>query len=109
MGMKQVQTIEEFEVIERENRRFIFLKNSLTCPISHQAYDEYQKYVAEYDESPTFYLHVQEARPLSNHIEEKFAIRHQSPQALLIEDGKVIWEASHWHITKKSLTEAFNK
>lgn len=34
-------------------------------------------------------------RPLSQAIEAKFGVRHESPQVLIIEDGQVVWHASH--------------
>ena len=34
-------------------------------------------------------------RPLSQAIEAKFGVRHESPQILIIEDGEVMWHASH--------------
>jgi bacillithiol system protein YtxJ len=52
-----------------------------------------------------YYLHVQEARALSNYIAETYSIKHESPQALLFKDGKVVWDASHWKITYASLQE----
>lgn len=34
-------------------------------------------------------------RPLSQAIEAQFGVRHESPQILIIEDGEVLWHASH--------------
>ncbi|MEH7385705.1 bacillithiol system redox-active protein YtxJ, partial [Bacillus sp. JJ1521] len=83
MGKTKVETIEEFsQVLEKENK-FILIKHSLTCPISKAAFDEYEQFVAENVNVPTYYLYVQEARELSNHIAEQFGIKHESPQALL--------------------------
>ena len=33
-------------------------------------------------------------------------VEHQSPQALWIENGRVVWHASHWDITPEALAEA---
>ena len=106
MGKTKVETIEDFnQVLEKENH-FILIKHSLTCPISKAAFDEYEQFVAEHQDVPTYYLYVQEARELSNHIAEHFEIKHESPQALLFDDGKVKWNASHRSITKESLVTA---
>jgi bacillithiol system protein YtxJ len=43
---------------------------------------------------------------LSNLIAQRFGIRHESPQALLIKDERVVWHASHWAITSESLSNA---
>ena len=106
MGKAKIETIEEFnQVLEKENK-FIFIKHSLTCPISKAAFDEYEQFVSEHENVPSYYLYVQEAKELSNHIAENFEIKHESPQALLFEDGKVKWNASHRSITKEALVTA---
>lgn len=100
-----IQTVEEFNQILEENERFLFFKNSTTCPISHAAFEEFENFVADQEQVPCYYLNVQEARPLSNHIAEATGVKHESPQALLFKGGDVVWNASHWKITYSSLEE----
>ncbi|WP_312067016.1 monothiol bacilliredoxin BrxC family protein, partial [Exiguobacterium sp.] len=45
----------------------------------------------------------QEARTVSNDIAEHYNVRHESPQVLFIQDGKSVWTASHYDITKDAL------
>lgn len=104
--LKKVDTMEQFEELLANNERFYFLKHSLTCPISLAAYKEYEKYATEHAEMPVYYLAVQDARPLSNGIADKYNIKHESPQAILFVNGEPIWNASHWKITKRSLAAA---
>ncbi|WP_160724027.1 bacillithiol system redox-active protein YtxJ [Bacillus sp. USDA818B3_A] len=103
--LNKIDTIEQFEELIQNSGTFFLLKHSLTCPISHAAYKEYEKFTGTND-TPAFYLAVQESRPLSNEIAERFEIKHESPQAILFSEGKALWNASHWKITNKSLTEA---
>jgi bacillithiol system protein YtxJ len=105
MSKMIVQTVEEFDTIAKENSTFLFFKNSTTCPISHAAYEEFENFTADQNTIPCFYLNVQEARPLSNHIAETYNVKHESPQALLFKNGEVAWNASHWKITYSSLQE----
>ncbi|KMJ57074.1 hypothetical protein AB685_18940 [Bacillus sp. LL01] len=105
MSKTVIHTVEEFDQLVQENETFLFFKNSTTCPISHAAYEEFENFVADQDQVPCFYLNVQEARQLSNHIAETTEVKHESPQALLFKDGKVVWNASHWKITYSSLQE----
>ncbi|RFU68762.1 bacillithiol system redox-active protein YtxJ [Peribacillus saganii] len=101
----KIQTKEQFEELVKKES-FLILKHSLTCPISQEAFDEYQSFVQDHQEFNTAYLAVQEARPLSNEIAENFGIKHESPQAILFRDGKPVWNASHWKITYDSLSNA---
>jgi bacillithiol system protein YtxJ len=107
--LEKIETQEQFESLLQTHENFILLKHSLTCPISHAAYQEYEKYAKENQNVPTFFLAVQEARPLSNEIAEKFQIKHESPQAFLFSKGEAVWNASHWKITKRSLGDAVNE
>jgi bacillithiol system protein YtxJ len=84
---------------------FIF-KHSTQCPISAQAYEEFTAFVEGARDVPSGTVLVIENRSLSNAIADRFAIKHQSPQALLIKDGRVVWHASHWSITSDSLDKA---
>ncbi|GHH97324.1 bacillithiol system redox-active protein YtxJ [Neobacillus kokaensis] len=107
--IKKVDTTEQFNQLLKEEEKFYFLKHSLTCPISHAAYKEYEKFAAEHQELSSYYLAVQDSRPLSNEIADTFQIQHESPQAILFSNGKAVWNASHWKITKKTLTNALSE
>lgn len=107
--LKKIETSEQFEELLKKEEKFYFLKHSLTCPISHAAYKEYEKFASENAGLPTYYLAVQEARPLSTEIAEKFSIKHESPQAILFGNGQALWNASHWKITNRTLQEAANE
>jgi bacillithiol system protein YtxJ len=104
--LQKIVTVEQFdEVLQKENK-FFLLKHSLTCPISQAAYNQYQEFTEGQAEVPTYFLAVQEARPLSNEIADRFQIKHESPQAILISNKNAVWNASHWKITKDALTTA---
>lgn len=107
--LEKIDTIEQFSEVLKKESKFYLLKHSLTCPISHAAYKEYEKYADENQDIKAYYLAVQEARPLSNEIAEKFQIKHESPQAILFSNGEALWNASHWKITNRSLANAKNE
>ncbi|KAA0549064.1 bacillithiol system redox-active protein YtxJ [Bacillus sp. BGMRC 2118] len=106
---ERVSTIEAFEQVVKEKSEFLFVKHSLTCPVSGAAFEEYEKFARESEDVNTYYLYVQEDRPLSNYIAETYSIKHESPQALLFKNGQVVWDASHWKITYKTLMENVKK
>ncbi|MCM3670082.1 bacillithiol system redox-active protein YtxJ [Mesobacillus maritimus] len=106
--MKKIDSIEQFNQLAEGEDPFFMVKHSLTCPISQEAFQEYETFANE-TSVPCYYLAVQEARSLSNHIAEHFHIKHESPQAILFTKGNVGWHASHWKITQKSLTAALEE
>ncbi|RBW71444.1 bacillithiol system redox-active protein YtxJ [Bacillus taeanensis] len=109
MGITKITAVEDFQRIKGENKIFFLLKNSTTCPISSQAYEEYQNFSEDYGDVACYYLNVQEARPLSNTISEHYEIKHESPQAFLIKEDRVLWHHSHWNITYSSLKDVYIK
>ena len=49
---------------------------------------------------------VQTHRAVSNAVAQKLGVRHETPQALLIRDGKVVWSASHFRVTAAAVEDA---
>ncbi|XJZ26512.1 bacillithiol system redox-active protein YtxJ [Bacillota bacterium Lsc_1132] len=104
--LEKIDTVEQFNEVVKNEAKFFLMKHSLTCPISAAAYQEYQKYAEGKQEIPTYFLAVQDARPLSNEITDRFQIKHESPQAILFVNGAPVWNTSHWKIKEKTLMEA---
>lgn len=78
----------------------VVFKHSTTCPVSSHAYGEFSKFEKPMDR---YLVKVIEHRPVSNEIAIDLGIQHESPQAFVIADGEVVWNASHWKITEKEL------
>jgi bacillithiol system protein YtxJ len=89
------------ELFEKSNSKPVILfKHSVTCPISTNVY-----YEVSGVESDVNLVIVQNARAISNEIEQKTGIRHQSPQAIVLKNGKAVYHASHYDITSDDLNE----
>jgi bacillithiol system protein YtxJ len=108
MANKRLVSIEDFNDI-KENEIFFIFKHSTTCPISDSAYEEWNNFNDDFPNAKYYFLFVQEARELSNHIAEHYDIKHESPQVLLVKNNSVLWHASHWNITYSALQEVWNK
>jgi bacillithiol system protein YtxJ len=51
-------------------------------------------------------VEVQRARELSTEIENRLGVAHESPQVLVLRNGEVVWNASHFEITADAVAEA---
>ena len=92
--------------MERSRGEPVWLfKHSLTCPISATALREFQEF-ARGAAGSCAVIEVQTARDVSTELARRTGVRHESPQALLLRDGAVVWHASHWHIRADSLRRA---
>jgi bacillithiol system protein YtxJ len=96
----------EAAIAESRERPVLLFKHSRTCGISCEALDELQMHVERCD-TPAAYklITVQSHRHLSDEAARRFGIRHETPQAILLRDGKVVWNASHFRITANQLDE----
>jgi bacillithiol system protein YtxJ len=105
--MQSLYTKEDLQawLSANQNERVVLFKHSTTCPISAAAYEQVIKF-EEQTKTPIALVRVIEERALSNDIAAQFGVRHQSPQALVIDHGKVTWHDSHYQITQASLTAA---
>lgn len=73
------------------------------CPISRKA--ERQMTKVDYD---IRLIDVSRQSAEKKAIESRTGVRHESPQAFVIVDGKQTWNASHWHITTDDVVAALS-
>ena len=106
--MKELQTIQDWQaVLEQSKETPVFvLKHSTTCPVSATAYREFD---ASITTIPKYFLRIQDNRPISNEIESDLGIRHESPQLFLLKDGKALWQATHYAISKSKINKALEE
>ena len=99
----ELDTVEKLDELIKlsEEKPVLLFKHSITCPISDHVYRE----VSDVDENVNLVI-VQTARAISNEIEARTGIRHQSPQAIVLKDGKAIYNASHYDITAEDLEKS---
>lgn len=93
------------EIIEESNRRPVLIfKHSTRCSISIMAVQRVESnWPIEADEAKAYYLDLLKYRPVSNEIEYLFNVVHQSPQVLIIKDGKCTYHASHSQIESRAI------
>ena len=82
----------------------LIFKHSLTCPLSATAYGQLLSYLEVADASTDHWLvRVQRDGGVSRLVEQRLGVRHESPQAILVRDGRAVWDASHFAITAEAL------
>lgn len=91
--INSIQKLEELFESSDETPVLLF-KHSSTCSISFDIYREMAAISAEIN-----LVVVQTARHISDLIAEKTGIRHQSPQAIVLKNGRTIYHASHYDIS----------
>ena len=94
------------EIMELSHQQpVVIFKHSTRCSISRMALKQFEN---EFDLEGTvtpYFLDLLSHRDISNEIATRFEVYHQSPQLLLIKEGKSIYDASHSDIDAVELKE----
>lgn len=95
------------EIVERsEDKPQLIFKHSVSCGISRMILQMFSgDYPLATDDADLYFLDLHAYRELSNEVARKFQVFHESPQLLIIKNGKVVEHQSHGAITEIPLEE----
>jgi len=83
---------------ESMDKPVIIFKHSTRCGVSRMTLKQFENEYDLEDVVTPYYLDLLEYRSLSTEIAQRFGVEHQSPQLLLIRQGKSVYDASHSEI-----------
>jgi len=86
--------------------RAVLFKHSTRCGTSAWALRQVESYEREPGAAPVYLLDVVADPALARLAAERLAIPHESPQAILVVEGRPAWHASHGGITREALVAA---
>ncbi len=102
--LKQLEEITE----ESYTKPVVIFKHSTRCSISRMALKNFEREFGEENLaekiSPHF-LDLLNYRDISNEIAQKFHVIHQSPQIILLKEGKAVFDTSHSEIDAAELNQ----
>lgn len=107
MIWKHLTTIDQLTEIDTlsKERSVLIFKHSTRCSISHAALGRFERNW-ENEKSPlleVYYLDLLQHRDVSDAIATRYALEHQSPQALIIRNGKCVFSQTHSGIRLEDL------
>ena len=82
----------------------VVFKHSTRCSISAVALQRLQKN-SQPSDIDFYFLDLLNFRKLSNKIAEDFGVPHESPQVLVIREGKCVYEESHLGISMDEIVD----
>jgi bacillithiol system protein YtxJ len=99
----------EAAIVESRERPVLLFKHSRTCGVSAEALDELRAHLDRDRAGATYKMvTVQSHRQVSDEMADRLGVRHETPQAILIRDGRPVWKASHFRITADALRLALS-
>ena len=88
-------------ITDSKSKPIVIFKHSTACGISSAAYREMEKL-----DAPVNLLEVQSARDVSRQLADLTGIRHETPQVIVLKDGKAVWNASHFDVKAGAVQKA---
>ena len=105
ISLEAEHQIVDIKKASEERPQFIF-KHSTTCGISRMVLNSFKNsYPFSAEEADLYYLDLHAHRSTSNRVADEFQVMHQSPQLLVVKNGKVVFHTSHGGITEVDLEQ----
>lgn len=108
----QLENLEQLEKLEEESKTqpVAILKHSTRCGISRMVLRQFENSydLEEGEEIKLYFLDLLSYREISNEIANRFNVRHESPQLIVLKNGQVEHHASHQGIDSAKLAEFLN-
>jgi bacillithiol system protein YtxJ len=98
-----IESLTQFLALSNGSLAIIF-KHSNSCGISSQAYTQMTRLGR-----PLGLVIVQNARAVSDEIEKRTGVAHETPQLLIFRSGEVVWTASHGQIRAEAVAAALEE
>ncbi|EJG02779.1 MULTISPECIES: bacillithiol system redox-active protein YtxJ [Flavobacterium] len=92
----------EIEAISQE-RPVVIFKHSTRCSISRMALKQFEREFDLEGVVDAYFLDLIAHRDISNEIASRFGVYHESPQLILIKNGKAVYDVSHSDIDAEAL------
>ena len=96
------------EIIKKSyDKPIAIFKHSTRCSVSSMSKRMLERdWNIGADEVPVYFLDLLSYRAISAEIAHRFSVTHQSPQLILIKDGKAVYHASHEEIAFDTMLRA---
>ena len=82
-------------VSESAEKPVLLFKHSTRCAISRMVLKQFERDYNLEDTVIPYFLDLLQHRDISNEIANRFEVQHQSPQVILIKEGKAVYNTSH--------------
>ena len=102
--MKQLKDPGQVDALLEESIAILF-KHSTRCNISEAAYQEVSSFEASHPQVPVYLIDVVEDRAAAQYVAEQVSVPHQSPQVILLQEGRAVGHASHFDLAGEALQE----
>lgn len=98
--INNIASLDDF-IAQASGSAVVLFKHSESCGVSARAYGEMSQL-----SGPVGLVSVQRARSVSDEIEKRWQLAHETPQVLIVRGEKLLWDASHFRVRAKEVETA---
>ena len=102
--METVTSLDELDEILTQPRVILY-KHSTMCNLSTWAMGNIEEFATSHPETCIHVIDILFNRDISNEVESRLGIQHESPQLIVLSGGEVTWSGSHHDLTPEGLEE----
>lgn len=94
-------------ILKNSERLQLIYKHSFACGVCAFSKSAVESQIDKFSEiADLHFVDVRASRAVSNYIADKTGVKHESPQVLVLNKGKVLWQASHGGIDSGKILKA---
>jgi bacillithiol system protein YtxJ len=104
---KPLSSLTQLEGIieESKTQTVVIFKHSTRCGISSMTLRRFEgDYNVQSTNVALYFLDLIKFRDVSNEVASKFGVMHESPQLLVVKNGQVIHDSSHYEINAQTVS-----
>ncbi|WP_293892661.1 bacillithiol system redox-active protein YtxJ [Flavobacterium sp.] len=107
VGWRQLTDLGQLNEIVSESTDMpvLIFKHSTRCGVSRMILKQFENEFDLHEEITPYFLDILAYRSLSNEIANRFEVVHQSPQLIVIKDGKAVYNDSHESLDASQLEQ----
>lgn len=104
--LTEEETLDKIKEDSKEKSVLLY-KHSTRCSISGASLDRIERNwkAEDFKNADAYYLDLLKFRSISNKIATDFYVEHQSPQVLVIKNGRCVYHRSHFDIKYDELIQ----
>ena len=106
--LRTVQDEGELETAAKAGISVIY-KHSDRCFACRRSLRHLESFAEERPEIPVYIIDVNDQRALSGRIAESLGVPHESPQVILLQGGRPVWNGSHFAVTAVALEKELER
>ena len=102
VSWNELTSVAQIDLLLAESKEHpvLIYKHSTRCSISSMVLERLERtWSSEGNKIKPYYLDLIALRDVSNTVAQTFEVYHESPQVIMLKDGKAIYNASHMSIS----------